>query len=91
MSPVVLEAPTHGQPPPPALAVGVPTSTTVLLILAIIAGVIGVLMLSEATSGVGLVCLGCLLAVLGRILQASEHHRDAMRRLGGGTLSIDKK
>lgn len=64
-----------------SLAVGVPSSTTLLLIFALGLGTLGVLMLSEATRGVGLICFGCLLGVWGRIFQAAAHHRDAMRRL----------
>ncbi len=60
--------------------VGVPTSTAALLLLAVILGFLGFLMLSEATRGVGMISTGCLLAVWGRIFQAAEHHRDAMRR-----------
>lgn len=63
------------------LAVGVPSSTTLLLIFALGLGTLGVLMLSEATRGVGLICFGCLLGVWGRIFQAAAHHRDAMHRL----------
>jgi hypothetical protein len=60
--------------------VGVPTMTTVLLLLGLVLGFFGILMLSEATRGVGLICAGCLLAVWGRIMQASGHHRDAMHK-----------
>ena len=65
----------------PSIAVGVPSSTTLLLIFAFVLGTLGVLMLSEVTRGVGLICFGCLLGVWGRIFQAAAHHRDAMRRL----------
>jgi hypothetical protein len=74
------ENPPGGPDAVSAVVVGVPTSTTVLLILALLLGLFGLLSLSEATRGVGLICAGCLLAVWGRIFQAAGHHRDAARR-----------
>lgn len=77
------ENPPGGPAAVSAVVVGVPTSTTVLLILAILLGLFGVLTLSEATRGVGMICFGCLLAVWGRIFQAAAHHRDGVRRRVG--------
>lgn len=48
----------------------------VMVILAILAGIGGGLSLSNATMGVGIICGGCLLAILGRIFQADRHHEN---------------
>jgi hypothetical protein len=37
-------------------------------------GGFGVLLLSNATFGVGMIGLGCLMAILARMAQASHHH-----------------
>lgn len=42
---------------------------------AIIATVIGFFFLSNITSGVGLVCTGCLLGIIARMKQAEDHHK----------------
>jgi len=76
----LLADPPGGGAPVPAVPVGVPTSTSVLLLFAVGLGGLGFLMLSEATRGVGMIALGCLLAVWGRIFQAAAIHRDAVRR-----------
>lgn len=53
---------------------------TVLLVLAGCGAVgLGLLFLSEATTGVGLIAAGCFLAIIARIAQASSHHRAVMR------------
>ncbi len=49
---------------------------SLLIVLAVIAGVIGIPMLSNATLGVGLIGLGCLFAILGRVAQAHHQHRE---------------
>jgi hypothetical protein len=50
---------------------------TILLILAAFGvAAIGLLFLSNATSGVGILSLACLLAICARIAQASAHHRE---------------
>ncbi len=41
----------------------------------------GALTLSEATTGVGLLCGACLLGILARLAQASTHHRQLLRAL----------
>jgi hypothetical protein len=46
----------------------------VLLIGALGAGGIGLLFLSQATAGVGLLAFGCLLAICARIAQAAGQH-----------------
>lgn len=48
--------------------------TTLLVFLAVIIGAAGVVFSSEATLGVALVALACLLAIFGRIAQAAHHH-----------------
>lgn len=58
----------------------VPSSTVLLLFLAVVAGGFGLLNLSQATLGAGLIALGCLLAIWGRIHQAQAHHRDVMAK-----------
>jgi len=47
-----------------------------LLIIAIVLAGLGALFLSNATSGVGLISLACLCAILARISQADEHQRE---------------
>ena len=46
-----------------------------LVVVAILAGGAGVMSLSQATLGVGLVAAGCLLAICARITQAHEQHK----------------
>lgn len=53
--------------------------SAVLMILAILAGVVGVFSLSQATMGVGIIALGCLLGILARLAQAEAHQRALMR------------
>lgn len=48
----------------------------VLVIVAVLVGLLGAGSLSPATMGVGIVCGGCLLAILARIAQASAHHAE---------------
>jgi hypothetical protein len=50
--------------------------TVLMVVLALLAGLGGFTSLSQATMGVGIICIGCLLAILGRIAQAAEQHRD---------------
>jgi hypothetical protein len=45
----------------------------VLIVFAVLAGAAGLLFLSQATTGVGLIGFGCLLAILARIAQAAGH------------------
>lgn len=47
--------------------------TIFLLILAFVAAAIGLLSLSQATAGVGIIAFACLLAIAARIAQASAH------------------
>lgn len=57
----------------------------VLIVLAVVAGCAGILSLSNATMGVGFLAAGCLVSVLARIAQASQHHKEHGRRDGGAT------
>lgn len=52
------------------------TGVFMLVVVAVLFGLGGLLFLSEATSGVGLIAFGCLLAILGRIHQAGQHHTE---------------
>lgn len=65
---------------PRTVAIGVNTGVTLLLVFAVIVAVIGLVSLSSATSGPGLIALGCFLAIIGRILQAGAHHKAIMAR-----------
>jgi hypothetical protein len=51
---------------------------TFLFVLAFLAGVIGLFLLSEATVGVGIIALGCLAGILTRILQADRHQDEIL-------------
>ncbi len=50
-------------------------------IFALLLAIAGALTLSEATTGVGLLCGACLLGILARLAQASTHHRQLLRAL----------
>ena len=52
----------------------------ILALLAMALGTIGFLLLAQATTGVGLIGLACLLAIFARLAQASSHHNEAMCR-----------
>ncbi|HOW74733.1 MAG TPA: hypothetical protein P5102_00825 [Candidatus Competibacteraceae bacterium] len=39
--------------------------------------IVGTLFLSQATIGVGIICIGCFIGILARIAQASAHHKQA--------------
>lgn len=52
--------------------------STVLMLGAFLSGVVGFALLSQATMGVGVICLGCLMGILARILQADAHHNTVM-------------
>jgi hypothetical protein len=46
-----------------------------LLVLAVLGGIVGFMFLSQATTGVGIIALACLIAIVARIAQAAEQHR----------------
>ena len=53
----------------------------VLAILAILVGGFGALLLSQATVGVGLLCLACLFGIFARLLQAEQQNRELRMEL----------
>jgi flagellar biosynthesis protein FliQ len=52
--------------------------TTFMFALAVVAGLIGFLFLTDATRGVGFVALACLFGILARILQADQIRDDTL-------------
>lgn len=58
---------------------GVRPATVLLVLVGAGAVGLGLLFLSEATTGIGLIAAGCFLAIVARIAQASSHHRSIMR------------
>ena len=52
-----------------------------LIVLAVLAGIIGGLLLSQATTGVGIIGGACLLGILARIVQAERQHRQVIADL----------
>lgn len=51
----------------------------VLMIVATLAVVFGAFSLSQATMGVGIITIGCFIAILARLAQAYQQHREVMR------------
>ena len=56
--------------------------TTILVVLALIAAAAGAFMLTQATTGAGLIALACFLGILARLAQARGHHTQLKRLLG---------
>lgn len=54
--------------------------STALVVIALLTVAIGVLSLSQATMGVGVIAIGCFIGILARLAQASEHNRAAILR-----------
>lgn len=50
---------------------------SVLMVVALIAGLVGLVMSSQATSGVAIIAFGCLIAIVARLVQADKHHRES--------------
>lgn len=50
-----------------------------LVLLSVLAGVVGFMLLTEATLGAGIIGVACLLGVLARLAQADQHHKTLMR------------
>jgi hypothetical protein len=74
----------------PVKATRLPGNTTisvVLVIVALLAALLGLAQLSNATMGVGLICAGCLLAVCARIAQARYQHVQLLHVLGDRSLT----
>ena len=53
-----------------------------LIVLGLLAAAGGLLSLSEATTGVGIIGFGCFLGVLARIAQADKQHKASIEKLG---------
>jgi len=51
-----------------------------LVVLAIVAGLAGLVFTSAATSGVALIAWGCLFGILARIAQAEKQHRELLAK-----------
>ena len=49
---------------------------TVLILGGILAAIAGLLFMSQATTGVGLLAAACFVAILARIAQAAKHHAE---------------
>ena len=60
---------------------GSPAGTWLLMIAAFGAALLGLVTLSQATMGVGLLCGGCLFAIWARIVQAGAFHKELMKAL----------
>jgi uncharacterized paraquat-inducible protein A len=54
-----------------------------LLVVGTIAVLGGVVMLSNATMGVGVVAFGCFMGICARIAQASQHQKELLRAMHG--------
>lgn len=50
-----------------------------LLLLAFLALVVGLFLLSQASLGVGVIAAGCFLAIVARIAQAAKHQEELKR------------
>src|SRR6476659_7744350 len=61
----------------------VPSSAVLLIVGALIATAVGFISLAQATMGVGILCVGCVLVMCARIAQAGQHHREVIQRLAG--------
>jgi hypothetical protein len=48
----------------------------ILLVFALLGGIVGFMFLSNATTGVGIIAFSCLIAILARVAQAAEQHRE---------------
>ncbi len=52
-----------------------------LMGLAVLSGVVGMALISQATLGVGFVAGGCLLAICARMSQAEAQHKETLKLL----------
>lgn len=59
--------------------------SAILVIFGIGCTLVGALMLSQATAGVGVICCGIFWAVLARIHQAGEHQRATLAAISQQT------
>jgi hypothetical protein len=46
------------------------------VIIAVIIGIVGCLLLTKITGGVGMICFACLVAIIARMKQADLHHAE---------------
>lgn len=53
--------------------------TAVLVVISVVAALAGGAMLSQATQGVGVICIGVAFGVWARIAQAAAHRKEALR------------
>lgn len=53
----------------------------ILIALSLGAALLGLLALTQATMGTGFVGVACLLGILARIAQASEHNAEYLKRM----------
>ena len=51
-----------------------------LVVLSVLLAVVGAVSLSQATMGVGVICLGVAFGVWARIAQAAEHRKEDLKR-----------
>lgn len=61
-----------------------------LIVLSVIALVAGFIFLNDATTGVGIIGIAGVLAIFARMEQASNHHKEIKRALGGEDDSFPK-
>lgn len=53
----------------------------IMILAALLLGAIGLNSLTQATIGVGLICLGAVAGILARIAQSGAQHADVLRQL----------
>lgn len=78
LSGAALLAESRGAPTTPAT--GTPGFSGVLIVFALIGAFAAIMATSQATLGASMMAGCCLLAILARIVQASVHHTEAMKR-----------
>lgn len=61
--------------------------TIILVVICLLSALVGLLSLSNATLGVGLIAAACLVGILARIAQASEHHAALMAVANPGSVT----
>jgi len=61
-----------------------------LIIVALLAGLIGFFYLTQATIGVGIICGACLLAIIARIVQASDQHAEMIQMTNAKNNQIEQ-
>ncbi len=61
-----------------------------LTIIAFLAVLIGTFQLTQATVGVGIICIGCATAIFARIAQESAHHKQLLNKISDSTKKNDE-